>query len=713
MTRPVMNRAQRDAREGRGAIGGVRSISHKIRVAYGSLGVEALAAHGPVGRLVPLPCNDLTNCAHNPARGRIHGGVFCPEASRKMASWSIRDSLELYNIPQWGKGFFDVNDKGNLVVLPAGAEAGTIDLRELAEELQERGIDLPILLRFTDIVRRRVEMLAEVFQKAFVEYGYNGRYRGVYPIKVNQNRHLVEDLVRFAGPHHMGLEAGSKPELLIVLALLDDPEALIICNGYKDEEYIETALLAQKLGRRPILVVEKLSEVDQIIAIANRVGLRPMLGVRAKLAQSGKGRWQTSSGDTAKFGLTAREIVLTVEKLREAGYLDCLRLIHFHIGSQISAIRNFKEALKEAARMYTELHRLGAPMGILDVGGGLGVDYDGSSTNFDSSINYSEQEYAYAVVSAAQTACDKAGIPHPDIVTEAGRAMVAYHAVLLFNVLGVSQLPLEGEPVTVSAEDPDQLREMREVYDNLSLKNFQECYHDAMQAREDARGAFNMGLLSLEARARLEHLHWQICARIARIIQGRSYVPDELMALERKLADIYYCNFSLFQSLPDAWAINQLFPCLPIHRLNEQPTRRAVLADITCDSDGKLDRFIDLRDVKEVLELHPPDGKPYMLGVFLVGAYQEILGDLHNLFGDTNAVHISVDADGSYHIDHVQEGDTVTEVLEYVEYSKTELIRRVRRAAERALRRGEITLNESKALMAAYQQGLEGYTYLE
>ena len=630
-----------------------------------------------------------------------------------MASWTVRDSLELYNIPQWGKGFFDVNDKGNLVVLPAGPEQGTIDLRELAEELQERGIDLPILLRFTDIVRRRVEMLAEVFGKAFTEYGYKGNYRGVYPIKVNQNRHLVEDLVRFAAPYHIGLEAGSKPELLIVLAQLDDPEALIICNGYKDEEYIETAMLAQKLGRRPILVIEKLSEVEQIIAVANRMNLRPMLGVRAKLSQAGKGRWQTSSGDTAKFGLTAQEIVLTVERLRAAGYLDCLRLIHFHIGSQISAIRNFKEALKEASRMYTELHRLGAPMGYMDVGGGLGVDYDGSSTNFDSSINYSEQEYAYAVVAAAQTACDKAGIPHPDIVTEAGRAMVAYHAVLLFNVLGVSQLPLQGEPVAVTAEDPDQLREMREVYDNLTLKNFQECYHDAMQAREDARGAFNMGLLSLEARARLEHLHWQICARIARIIQGRPYVPDELMALERKLADIYYCNFSLFQSLPDAWAINQLFPCLPIHRLNEQPTRRGVLADITCDSDGKLDRFIDLRDVKEVLELHPPDGNPYMLGVFLVGAYQEILGDLHNLFGDTNAVHVSVHADGSYHIDHVQEGDTVTEVLEYVEYNKTELIRRVRRAAEKALRKGEITLNESKALMAAYQQGLEGYTYLE
>ncbi|MCK6521550.1 biosynthetic arginine decarboxylase [Myxococcota bacterium] len=630
-----------------------------------------------------------------------------------MKTWTTKDSLDLYNIPRWGQGFFDANDEGHLVVTPAGPGMGGIDLHELVRELQGRGIDTPILLRFTDIVRRRIDMLAEVFNKAIEEYGYQGHYRGVYPIKVNQNRFLVEDLVRFAGQHHMGLEAGSKPELLVVLALLDDPEAVIVCNGYKDEEYIETALLSQRLGRRPFLVVEKLSEVELILQVAERLNIRPNIGVRAKLSQPGKGRWEASSGDTAKFGLTAREMVAVVERLRAAGYLDCLQLLHFHIGSQVSAIRTFKDALREAARTYVELHKLGAPMGFFDVGGGLGVDYDGSRTNFDSSMNYEEQEYAYDVVSNIGQACTKMGIPHPNIITESGRAMVAHHAVLVFDVLGVSQLPLDGEPAQVNEDDPEPLKLMRESYDNLNARNFQEVYHDIMQAREEARTAFNMGLMGLEARARLEHLHWQICGRILQHVRRQSYVPDELLRLERKLADIYYCNFSVFQSAPDSWAISQLFPVCPIHRLHEEPTRRAVLADITCDSDGKVDRFIDLRDIKDVLELHAPNDQPYFLALFLVGAYQEVLGDLHNLFGDTNAVHLSVDPNGGYHIDHVLEGDTVNEVLAYMEYNKVELVGRVRKAAERALRDGALTLEQSKSLMNAYSLSLEGYTYLE
>ncbi|MCB9760157.1 MAG: biosynthetic arginine decarboxylase [Alphaproteobacteria bacterium] len=630
-----------------------------------------------------------------------------------MPPWSIQDSLELYNVPNWGKGFFDVNPQGHLVVTPAGPDAGAIDLHALAQELRGRGIELPILVRFTDIVRRRIDTLAEVFTRAIRDYEYKGNYRGVYPVKVNQNRFLVEDLVRFERPHHMGLEAGSKPELLIVLALLDDPDAVIICNGYKDESYVETAMLAQRIGRRPFIVIEKLSEVDTIIRVADRLGLRPHLGVRAKLSSPGRGRWETSSGDTAKFGLTAREIVLAVHRLRDAGYLDCLQLLHFHIGSQVTAIRSFKEAIKEAARTYVELRRMGAPMGFFDVGGGLGVDYDGSQTAFESSVNYTEQEYAFDVVAGIETACEKAGVPHPDIITEAGRAMVAHHAVLLFDVLGVSALPSADVPLEPAADAPDILRDLREVFDLLSAKNFQECYHDAMQLREDARTAFNLGLLSLEDRARVEHLHWQICARIRDLVRARSYVPDELQRLERKMADIYYCNFSVFQSAPDAWAINQLFPCMPIHRLDERPDRRAVLADITCDSDGKVDRFIDLRDVKDVLELHAPDDKGYVLGLFLVGAYQEILGDLHNLFGDTNAVHVSLDPEGGYRIDHVLEGDTVTEVLTYMEYDRAELIRRIRRSAEEALRAGQLTLKQSRLLVKSFQQGLEGYTYLE
>ncbi|MCB9743608.1 MAG: biosynthetic arginine decarboxylase [Alphaproteobacteria bacterium] len=626
-------------------------------------------------------------------------------------TWTIQDSLELYNIPRWGKGYFDVNAQGHLTVCPDGRTH--VDLEELCAALRGRGIELPILLRFNDVVKDRVDALAKVFHDAFVEYEYTGRYRGVYPIKVNQNRHLVEELVRHAQPWHVGLEAGSKPELLIVLALLEDPEALIVCNGYKDEEYIETALLARKIGRNPIVVIEKLSEVDLVLECAARLGVEPLLGVRAKLTLPGKGRWESSSGDMAKFGLTAREIMLVVERLRDAGKLDSLRLLHFHIGSQVTAIRSFKAALKEAARTYTELARLGAPMGYFDVGGGLGVDYDGSQTNFESSVNYTEVEYAADVVDAISSACDKTGVAEPDIITESGRATVAHHAVLLFEVLGVSSVPAGGAPLEITEEDCEPLQELREVYQALSAKNVQECYHDAMQAREDARRGYTVGMLQLQDLARVEHLHWQLCGRILEMVRSMGYVPDELMRLERKMADIYYCNFSLFQSAPDAWAIGQLFPVVPIHRLGERPTRRAVLADITCDSDGKLDRFIDLRDVKDTLELHTLNGSPYVLGLFLVGAYQEILGDLHNLFGDTHAVHIAVDGAGGWRIDHVLEGDTVNEVLSYVEYDKKDLIQRVRQATEQALREGRITLEESKNLVQTYIAGLDGYTYLE
>ena len=628
-------------------------------------------------------------------------------------AWTIRDSQELYGISNWGVGLFDVNEAGHLVITPRGADDGHIDLHELAEELVERGIDLPILLRFPDVARRRMEMLVEVFGQAFHDYGYTGRLRGVYPVKVNQQRHLVEDLLRFGRPHHFGLEAGSKPELLVALAIMDDPEALIICNGYKDRRYIETALLATKLGRDPIVVIEKLSEVAPILEAAARLGIRPKLGVRAKLSSPGRGRWQTSSGDRAKFGLTAGGIMGLVGRLRDSGYLDCLQMLHFHIGSQVTAIRTFKRAVREASRLYVELVREGAPMGLLDVGGGLGVDYDGSKTTFDSSTNYTEAEYAADVVAAIAATCDDAGVRHPDIVTESGRATVAHCSVLLFDVLGVERLPVEGTPAPVGEDDHADLQELREVYDGISAKTYQEAWHDANDARERALQGFDLGTLDLKTLARVEHLYWQTCGRIRRVARDQAYVPDDLDGLEPMLADTYYGNFSVFQSVPDAWAVGQLFPVLPVHRLGEQPSRRAVIADLTCDSDGKLDRFVDRRDVKRVLELHEPrDGERYVLAITLVGAYQEILGDMHNLFGDTNAVHVTIGEDGDYSIALVNEGDSVEEVLRYVQYDRQQLVHRVRRAAEAAIRAKRLRRDEAAMLLSFFHEGLAGYTYL-
>jgi arginine decarboxylase len=629
-----------------------------------------------------------------------------------MRGWTIQDAGELYNIRNWGREFFRINERGNVEVTPAGPRNEPIDMKALVDDLERRGISMPILLRFTDILRVRISMLAKAFHAAIKEYEYRGQYRGVYPIKVNQQRHIVEDLVRFSEPHHMGLEAGSKPELLIVLALMNDPEALIICNGYKDEEFIETALMARKLGRNPIIVVEKYSEFRLICDVAERTGIRPTVGMRAKLAARGAGRWESSAGDRAKFGLTVGEMVEGVAYMRSRGFLDCVQLLHFHIGSQVSSIRSIKGALQEAGRIFVELHKLGAPMRYFDVGGGLGVDYDGSRSNFESSVNYTIDEYAADVVAAVAQACDEAGVPHPNIVTESGRATAAHHAVLVFNVLGSTEFPAARDAV-VAEEEPDILHELKEIHDGVTRKNFQEAYHDVVAAKEELLSRFNFGLIGLEQRARGERIFWQTCQKILHVARNLDYVPDELEGLEKALADTYFGNFSVFQSAPDSWAVDQLFPVMPIHRLNEEPTRRAIIADITCDSDGKIDRFIDLRDVKDVLALHALDDKPYYLGIFMVGAYQEILGDLHNLFGDTNAVHVSLDEDGNYRIDHVVEGDTVTDVLKYVQFGKQDLVRAVRRATELALKEGRMTMEEAARMVNAYQGGLEGYTYLE
>lgn len=630
-----------------------------------------------------------------------------------MRGWSIQDSVELYNIRNWGRDYFRINEGGNIEVTPAGARADGIDLKTLIDDLERRGIQLPILVRFTDILEHRVRAMATAFQKAIREYEFGGRYRGVYPVKVNQQRHLLEDLVKFSEPYHMGLEAGSKPELLIVLALMNDPEALIICNGYKDGEFIETALMARKLGRNPIIVVEKFSEFKLICDISERVGVRPVIGMRAKLATKGAGRWEGSAGDRAKFGLTVGEMVEGVAYLKERGMLDTLQLLHFHIGSQVSAIRSVKNALREAARTFTGLAKMGASMKYFDVGGGLGVDYDGSRTNFESSVNYTVDEYAADVVAAVAAACDDADVPHPDVITEAGRAMAAHHSVLIFNVLGVTEFPADLADVPVRDDDPEILHELKEIHDGVTRKSYQEAYHDALASKEELLTLFNLGQMDLATRARGERLFWQTCQKILHIARLQSYVPDELEGLEKALADTYFGNFSVFQSAPDSWAVGQLFPVMPIHRLGEEPTRRAIIADITCDSDGKIDKFIDLRDVKDVLPLHPTNGQPYYMAIFLVGAYQEILGDLHNLFGDTNAVHVSLDDDGGYRIDHVIEGDTVTDVLKYVQYSKADLVRLVRRATETALKEGRMSMEEAAKMINAYQTGLEGYTYLE
>jgi arginine decarboxylase len=628
-----------------------------------------------------------------------------------LRAWTVKDAIEHYNVHGWGRDFFTINEAGHVEVTPAGPTSARIDLKELVDDLRSRGVNLPVLIRFSDILRTRVQQLCGSFQQAIAENDYRGSYRGVYPIKVNQQRHVVEELIEYGRPFNLGLEAGSKPELLVALALQDNPDALILCNGYKDKAYIETALLARKLGRQVVITMDRLGELDTILAASRELDIRPVIGVRARLSTKGAGKWVESTGDRSKFGLTTTEMVATVDKLREQGMLDCLQLLHFHIGSQITAIRAIKDALQEASRIFVELHALGANMRYIDCGGGLGVDYDGSQTNFHSSMNYTLQEYAADVVSQVAEACNAKGVPHPDIVTESGRALTAHHSVLVFNVLGSNEILLGQVPDRLDPGEHRILQSLYETYASVTRKNFLEAWHDSLQLKEEGTTAFNLGVLDLKARAKLEQLFWATCEKILKIVRELPYVPDDLEGLERQLTDTFYCNFSLFQSLPDHWAVRQLFPTMPLDRLNKATTRRAVLADLTCDSDGKMSEFIDLKDVRHFLDLHSPNGEPYYIATFLVGAYQEILGDLHNLFGDTDAVHVRLDGD-DYRVDHVVEGDSVTEVLSYVQYSKDDLVSRVRRAAEDAVRDKRLTVAESGRLMRRYEEALEGYTYL-
>jgi arginine decarboxylase len=652
-------------------------------------------------------------------RKGVHNERVSTSTARAHRTWqagelfTINDATELYEVDRWGKGYFSISKEGHVLVHPTKDPSHAIDLKQLTDHLMLRGIGLPVLIRFRDILRHRVGDIHNAFQTAINQHQYEGRYICVYPIKVNQQRQVVEEVLDFGREYGFGLEAGSKPELLAVMAQAynDTP---IICNGFKDAEFIEMAMLAQKVGRNVIPVVEKYTELGLILKYAEKVGVRPQIGMRVKLAARGSGRWQGSGGYRSKFGLTVAEVLRGLEELNSRGMQDCFKLLHFHLGSQIPNIRIVKGALNEAARIYTELVKAGAGLQFLDVGGGLGIDYDGSQTNFESSVNYTLEEYANDVVYHIQTVCDDAGVRHPTIVSESGRAIVAYHSVLIFNVLGVAAFGEEKIPESISPDEAEQpVIDLLETYQNLSVRNALESYHDAQQALDMALNLFTGGYLPLEQRCQAENLYWAILVKLRKLVAQMEDVPEDLQGLDDAMADTYFCNFSLFQSIPDSWAIKQLFPIMPIHRLNQPPSHHAVLGDITCDSDGKIDSFIDRRDVKRTLPLHTVNGEPYYLGVFLVGAYQEILGDLHNLFGDTHAVHVSLDSGGNVVLDAVIKGDTVREVLDYVEFDAETLIRKLRSDVELAVREGRMTYEESGRLLEFYEEGLQGYTYLE
>ena len=630
------------------------------------------------------------------------------------AAWSATDAAELYEVERWGNGYFSVGTNGNLLVHPDRNPDRSIDLKKLIDRLQVRGIDVPVLLRFNGIIRDRLKLLNDAFVSAISEYQYTGKYSCVYPIKVNQQRQVVEQVVKSGRDFGFGLEAGSKPELLAVVAMTE-AQTPIICNGFKDAEFIEMALRAQKVGRHVIPVVEKFTELELILRFAEKIGVRPVLGMRVKLAARGAGRWQSSGGYRSKFGLRVNEILSALDKLKSRGMEDCLQLLHFHLGSQVTDIRHAKSALNEAARVYTDLASRGAGLKYLDVGGGLGVDYDGSQTDCESSMNYTIEMYARDVVYHIQTVCDDADVPHPDIISESGRAVSAFHSVLVFSVLGVSQQVREEpqEDLVPSADAPQPVHDLYESYTELTQHNVLESYHDAQNAIELAMTLFATGHLPLEERCLAESLYFSICHRIWTLTKSIEYVPEELEALDRLLSDNYFCNFSLFRSIPDSWAIKQLFPVMPIHRLGEQPKRQAVLSDMTCDSDGKIDQFISRRDAKRTLLLHEFDGTPYFIGTFLVGAYQEILGDLHNLFGDTNAVHVDISDTGEVTLDTILKGQTISEVLEHVQINGRDLIHRLQLVVDTAVRTGRLDDAQAAEFVGCYENALNGYTYLQ
>lgn len=629
-----------------------------------------------------------------------------------MRRWRIEDSAELYNITGWGLKYFSINDNGHVQVTPREGCA-SVDLKELMDELQIRDITAPVLLRFPDILDNRIEKISRCFKQAAEEYKYDAQNFIIYPIKVNQMRQVVDEIVSHGKKFNIGLEAGSKPELHAVLATNIDEHNLIICNGYKDENYVELALLAQKMGRRIFLVVEKLNELHLIARLAKRIGVRPNIGIRIKLSSSGSGKWEESGGDHSKFGLNSSELLEAVDALAKYKMEDCLKLIHFHIGSQITKIRRIKNALREATQFYVQLTKMGFSIDFIDIGGGLGVDYDGTrSSASENSMNYSIQEYANDAISAIVDACEKNGLKQPNVITESGRSLSAHHSILIIETLETTQLPVWNDNEEVSESDHELARELYQIWDRLGQQSLLESWHDALQIREEALDRFSLGMLDLHTRAQIEKLFWSVAREVNDIAKTMKHVPEELR-ISKMLPDKYFCNFSLFQSLPDSWAIDQMFPIMPISRLDEKPTRTATIQDVTCDSDGKINCFISSHGFSNALPIHPiKNGESYYLGVFLVGAYQEILGDMHNLFGDTNTVHVSVHKDG-YEIEQIIDGETVAEVLDYVQYSPKKLVRNVETWVTRSMKSGKITPEEGREFLSNYRSGLYGYTYLE
>lgn len=630
-----------------------------------------------------------------------------------MRKWRIEDSAELYNVPGWGLDYFSINDKGHVQVTPTPGCA-PVDIREVLDELQLRDIAAPVLLRFPDILDSRIKKISNCFRHAAEEYGYKGTNHIVYPIKVNQMRQVVEEIVSHGSKYNVGLEAGSKPELHAVLAVNTHASSMIICNGYKDQEYVELALLAQKMGRKVFLVVEKLNELKLIAGVARQLNVSPNLGIRIKLSSAGSGKWEESGGDVSKFGLNSSELLEALDFLRKNDLVDCLKLIHFHIGSQITKIRRIKNALREATQFYVQLSQMGFRLDFVDIGGGLGVDYDGTRSSMgENSMNYSIQEYANDSVSQLVDVCEKNNLPHPNIVTESGRSLTAHHSVLIINVLETTHLPIWNDNETIDENDHELTKELYDIWDKINPTRLFEDWHDAIQIREEALERFSLGLLNLTTRAKVEKLFWSVARDVAQMTRSLKHPPEELQKVNKMLPEKYFCNFSLFQSLPDAWAIDQLFPIMPVQRLDEKPTHACTIQDITCDSDGKINHFVSPQGISPSLPVHALKAEdPYYIGVFLVGAYQEILGDLHNLFGDTNAVHITVDKNG-YDIDQVVDGETVADVLEYVQYSHKKMVRNLETWVTASMKRGQITAAEGRQFLNTYKSGLYGLTYLE
>jgi arginine decarboxylase len=644
------------------------------------------------------------------------------DATTAMApsDWSIERATQYYNIAGWGAGYFSVNEKGHVVVHPHGQPGPVIDLMDVVEDIRERGIGFPCVVRFQDVLRARVKQINESFARSVAEQGYAGRYFGVYPTKVNQMREVVDEIVDAGAPYHYGLEAGSKGELLIVLAMNTDPEALTICNGYKDDDFLRLALLGRKLGRKVIVVIEKLSELPALLRVAEEMQVEPMVGLRSKLTTRGTGKWEGSSGDFAKFGLTIPELIHAVQILKDAGKEHCAKLLHFHVGSQLTEIRVVKDAVNEGARVYAKLRKMGLPIEYFDVGGGLGVDYVGTRMNgHSSSINYSMDEYVDDVVYSLQRICSNEGVPEPHLVSESGRAIAAHHSCVIMNVFGHIEIGSAEEIAAASVAQPDEakiVREMREIVSSLTVRNRAEAYHDAAAKKEEALQMFKLGLLGLEERAVVESLFWKLTRGIAEMNRGKKRLPRETKDLGDKIADQYLANFSLFQSAPDHWAFDQLFPIVPLHRMDEPPTRDCTIVDVTCDSDGKIDRFIEGDGVDETLSLHPlRPGEPYYLGMFLTGAYQDILADMHNLFGRVNELHVFADDEDpeDFYIEEYIPGETIAKVLSRVQYEPSDLFRRVKNELDQRIKDGTIRPKDGVSLADFYESVMKGYTYLQ